>query len=94
MRSFSNNSSLTLNLFDLYPNPASNYVEFRIADVALTIDAKIVIYNMVGAVIHRQNIPPGQDHLIIPLADFETGIYSVVLEDKNLILQTKKLLIE
>lgn len=76
----------------LYPNPASTYL-FIEYDIIYVKDAKIEIYNSIGAVIYNQKLEDKQDNIRISVSDFKNGLYFCSLQIDGKLINTKKILI-
>lgn len=91
------NDSTKINFYEmqklkLYPNPASTYL-FIEYDVIYVKEAKIEIYNSIGAVIYNQKLENKQDNIKISVSDFKNGLYFCSLQIDGKLINTKKILI-
>lgn len=80
------------NTLSAYPNPAKNYVTINYT--ISNSPAKLVIRNLVGAIIFTQNINPADSKVKISLSNFKTGVYFYSIEQNNKALLTKKLIVK
>ncbi len=85
------------NVFDiqklkLYPNPARDYI-FIEYDVIYIKEAKLQIYNSIGAVVYTKTLEEKQDNLRISVTDYKNGLYFCSLQIDGKLLNTKKILI-
>lgn len=76
----------------LYPNPASTYL-FIDYDIIFVKEAKIQIYNSIGAVVYNKIVEDKQDNIKISVADFNNGLYFCSLQIDGKLINTKKLLV-
>ncbi|MBI9054579.1 MAG: T9SS type A sorting domain-containing protein [Bacteroidales bacterium] len=76
----------------LYPNPVKDYL-FIEYDVLFVKDAKLKIYNSIGAVIYSKNLEDKQDKLKLSVSDYNNGLYFCSLQIDGKLLNTKKILI-
>lgn len=76
----------------LYPNPASTYL-FIEYDVIYVKEAKIEIYNSIGAIIYNRLLEDKKDNIKIPVSDFKNGLYFCSLQIDGKLINTKKILI-
>jgi hypothetical protein len=76
----------------LYPNPASDhlYIEY---DVIFVKEAKLQIYNSIGAVVYTKKLVEKQDHVKISVSEYKNGLYFCSLQIDGKLLNTKKILI-
>lgn len=89
--------STSLNFYDiqqlkLYPNPASDYL-FIEYDVIVVKEAKLQIYNSIGAVVYTKNLEERKDNIKIPVSEYKNGLYFCSLKIDGKLLKTKKILI-
>jgi len=96
---FENNSgdSTNVNFYELqklklYPNPANDYL-FIDYDVLFVKEAKLKIYNSIGAVIFSKTLEEKQDKLKVPVSEYQNGLYFCSLQIDGKLLNTKKILI-
>jgi len=67
--------------FDIYPNPASDFLAINIPDINNE-DASIEIYNTNGVLISRYNV--NEKESIIDLSNYISGIYTIRLTYKEI----------
>lgn len=89
--------SARVNLYDiqnlkLYPNPASSYL-FIEYDVIFVKEAKIQIYNSIGAVVYTKTLEDKKGNFKISVSDYKNGLYFCSLQIDGKLLNTKKILI-
>ena len=91
------NDSTSVNFYDmqklnLYPNPVSDYLHIDY-DILFVKEAKLKIYNTIGAVVYSNKLENKQDHLKISVSDYDNGLYFCSLQIDGKLLNTKKILI-
>lgn len=66
--------------FDLYPNPANDYVQIRM-EYASVSEARLEIYNIIGSQVYSEDIVFGSDQntATINIKDLKSGLYFVKL---------------
>lgn len=76
-----------------YPYPANDYLTFTYQIIDTRLDAKIVLYDVVGNQIAGYRLQNEYTKLIIPTSSLRSGVYfySLVLNDKVTI--TKKIVV-
>ena len=89
--------STTTNFFELqklklYPNPANDYL-FIDYDILFVKEAKLKIYNSIGAVIYSKNLEEKQDNFKISVSEYKNGLYFCSLQIDGKLLKTRKILI-
>jgi hypothetical protein len=86
-----------IDLFDLqklnlYPNPVSNFL-FVDYDIVYVKEAKLIIYNSIGAAVYSKKLNEKQDQLKIQVSEFKNGLYFCSLQIDGKLLNTKKILV-
>lgn len=76
----------------LYPNPATDYL-FIEYDVIFVKEAKLQIYNTIGAVVYTKTLDERQDNIKISVSDYKNGLYFCSLKIDGKLLNTRKILI-
>ena len=89
--------STSINFYELqklklYPNPASNYL-FIEYDIIFVKEAKLQIYNSIGAVVYTKSLEEKQDNFKISVSDYKNGLYFCSLQIDGKPLNTRKILI-
>ncbi len=89
--------STSINFYDLqklklYPNPVSSYL-FIEYDIIFVKEAKLQIYNSIGAVVYTKSLEEKQDNFKIPVSDYKNGLYFCSLQIDGKLLNTRKILI-
>lgn len=76
-----------------YPYPANENATFHYQLFQDNVDAKLVFYDVLGNEVATYRLTAGNTYVVIPTANFKTGmyLYSLVLDGKNVV--TKKLLV-
>ncbi|HKL08562.1 MAG TPA: T9SS type A sorting domain-containing protein [Bacteroidales bacterium] len=76
----------------LYPNPVSDYlyVDYEIVYVN---EAKLVIYNSIGAIVYSKELKEDQKQLKIPVSELKNGLYFCSLQIDSKLLDTQKILV-
>ncbi len=77
-----------MSLGHAYPNPASSMVRF---DVSCEDAASVVLYNVTGCEVMRQNVENGQ--VVLSVSDFEDGIYLCNLVVNGRVVRTEKFVV-
>ena len=77
----------TVNTFNVYPNPAKDFVTLDLGHLALDGADAVVIFNSKGQVVYKSNIQSQKSN--ISLKDFESGVYYIKVGNI-----TKKLVVE
>jgi hypothetical protein len=67
----------------VYPNPAGDFVNFRLAGYSGRGDSKIFLYSMVGRVIREITVPGEQPGISIPVSNLPGGSYFFVLTNPD-----------
>ena len=78
--------------FTLYPNPAKSEVTIRYTN--LENSAALELYDLMGRSLYTQPLSESNGELVIPLPNYPSGIYIVVLRSEKGILEQRKLVIE
>ncbi len=89
--------STSINFYELqklklYPNPASHYL-FIEYDIIFVKEAKLQIYNSIGAVVYTKSLEEKQDNFKISVSDYKNGLYFCSLQIDGKLLNTRKILI-
>ncbi|MGV9003848.1 T9SS type A sorting domain-containing protein, partial [Flavobacterium sp.] len=79
-------------VFTLSPNPASEQVTLTYS--GLENENIMEIYDLVGRSLTQQNIKNETGSIIIPLNNYPSGIYVVVVRSEKGIVTQKKLIVE
>lgn len=81
-------SNFENNKLQLYPNPASNELNFQIDDVST--DYKISIYNTLGSLVYESENQLSNSNNSINISHLNTGIYLVqIIDSENRIYQKR-----
>ena len=77
--------------FKVYPNPASNYIQFQLDAKYTEIykNVKLSIYDIKGAFIQEKNIDFNSN---IAISNLQNGVYLYTLQDENQILKSGQLI--
>lgn len=91
------NDSTSINFYELqklklYPNPASDYL-FIDYDIIFVKEAKLQIYNSIGAIVYTKILDEKQDNFKISVSEYKNGLYFCSLQIDGKLLNTKKILI-
>ena len=91
------NQSDTTNIYEihklkLYPNPVSDrlFIEY---DVIFVKEAKLQIYNSIGAIVYTKTLEEKTDNLEVNVSEYKSGLYFCSLQIDGKLLKTKKILI-
>ena len=76
----------------LSPNPAKSEVTIRYTN--LENSAALELYDLMGRSLYTQPLSESNGELVIPLPNYPSGIYIVVLRSEKGILEQRKLVIE
>lgn len=86
-----------INIYDLqklklYPNPANDflYIDYNIVFIK---EAKVKIYNSIGAVVYSKVLEEKSDKLKVPVSELKDGLYFCSLQIDGTLLNTRKVLI-
>lgn len=60
---------------EVYPNPADNEFNIRVND--LNAEAELIVTDLLGKVVHQEQLMPGQQEVKVQAYDYPTGIYLV-----------------
>ena len=83
-----------ITLSDAYPNPVSEYaiIQYRFFDE--TMEAKILIHNVLGSIVGEYKLLPVENQLKISTQELNPGVYFYTLYLDNKGLVTKKLIVK
>ena len=78
---------------EIYPNPATNYVNLDFNLTPSVKDAKVRIINLLGSVVKEVEIERGANQLRLDISDLDNGVYfySVIINGDT--YKTKKLIV-
>jgi hypothetical protein len=87
----------TVNFYDLqtiklYPNPASNHVIIDY-DIIYVKEAKLQIYNSIGAVVYSKELKNKHDKIKVSVSDYKNGLYFCSLKIDGKLLNTRKIIV-
>jgi len=87
----------TVNFYDLqtiklYPNPASDQIVIDY-EIIYVKEAKLQIYNSIGAVVFSKELKNKQDKIKIPVSDYKNGLYFCSLQIDGKLLNTRKIIV-
>ncbi|MFC2104188.1 T9SS type A sorting domain-containing protein [Bacteroidota bacterium] len=88
----SSNKLYEIQKLKLYPNPASSFL-FIEYDIIFIKEAKLIIYNSIGAVVYTKTLEDKSDNLKISVSDYKNGLYFCSLQIDGKLLNTRKILI-
>ena len=91
------NDSTTINFYELqklklYPNPVNDYL-FIDYDILFVKEAKLKIYNSIGAVVYSKILEEKQDKFKISVSEYKNGLYFCSLQIDGKLLNTRKIII-
>lgn len=94
---FSETDTTKINIYDLqslklYPNPANDFL-FIDYEIVYLKEAKIKIYDSIGAVVYTSELKEKSDKLKVSVSEFENGLYFCSLQIDGKPFNTKKILI-
>jgi hypothetical protein len=81
-----------LQTIKLYPNPASDYIVIDY-EILYVKEAKLQIYNSIGAVVFSKELKDKHDKIKIPVANYKNGLYFCSLQIDGKLLNTRKIII-
>jgi alpha-tubulin suppressor-like RCC1 family protein len=79
-------------IFSLYPNPAKDLVTIAY-DLAVE-KARVEVYDISGRAINQYLLPSSKGELQLNTIAYQSGVYLVVVKDKNTVLRQQKLVVE
>jgi alpha-tubulin suppressor-like RCC1 family protein len=79
-------------VFSLYPNPAKDLVTIAY-DLAVE-KARVEVYDISGRAINQYVLPSSKGELQLNTSSYQSGVYLVVVKDKNTVLRQQKLVVE
>jgi alpha-tubulin suppressor-like RCC1 family protein len=79
-------------IFSLYPNPAKDLVTIAY-DLAVE-KATVEVYDISGRAINQYVLPSSKGELQLNTSSYQSGVYLVVVKDKNTVLRQQKLVVE
>jgi hypothetical protein len=83
----------SIDFSNAYPNPSDKVAYFDYSLQADLTNAKLVISNLLGAVVETVNIPASEQRIQINTAGLQNGLYICSLEVQNNVVATRKLII-
>ncbi len=87
-------SSKEITLFDLYPNPISDYAQMDYKIHNERTKAKIILHNLLGSLMEELPLDPHETRLKIRVESLDAGIYFYTLYVDNESMITRKLIIK
>ncbi len=78
-------------LSEAYPSPASSLVNFKYSVGSR--DAKIMLYNVLGAEVAEHTLPGLQGVVVVPVSELENGVYFYALVVDGKVETTRKLVV-
>lgn len=69
--------------FNLFPNPAHDFIQINYASAGLTAPVSVSVYNAIGRVVRTFSLAPEASGVFqknMPLTDFAAGVYFVRLK--------------
>ena len=79
-------------VFKVYPNPSSDYIKVEIKLSDETQKGQLIVYNILGAEIFKQNVL-NTDILTINIDEYNNGIYFFVLSTEVGVIEKEKIII-
>jgi len=76
----------------LYPNPVNDYLHIEY-DILYLKEAKLQIFNSIGAVVYTKKLLEKKDNLKIVVSEYKNGLYFCSLQIDGKLLNTRKILI-
>lgn len=87
-------SSRSINLQDVYPNPASEYAYINYKILSDEVKAKMVLHNVLGSPVAEYDLPSTDSKAKIRTEDLNSGIYFYTLYIDGKAVMTRKLVIK
>jgi len=81
-----------LQTIKLYPNPASNHI-FIDYEIIYVKEAKLQIFNSIGAVVFSKELKNNHDKIKISVSDYKNGLYFCSLKIDGKLLNTRKIIV-
>ena len=78
---------------DIYPNPATNYVNLDFNLTSQVKEAKVRVINLLGSVVKEANIESGTNQLRLDISDLDNGVYFYSILVNGDTYKTKKLVV-
>jgi len=82
-----------INFSNAYPNPANKVAYFDYAMPAEVNQAKLIVSNLLGAVVETVNITANDNRIELNTNNLKNGLYICSLEVQNSVVMTKKLVV-
>ena len=76
-----------------YPNPANSVAYFDYSLPAEVQEAKLVISNLLGAVVETINVAGNNNRLMVNTSNFKNGLYICSMEVQNNVVMTRKMIV-
>ncbi len=73
----------------VYPNPASEILHVNLSEFQVQSEARIRVINEIGAVVYTSAFKISNAEYIIPLNGYKKGLYTAVIETRDIIARTK-----
>lgn len=86
-------TSDVVELSDVFPNPVREKAIFKYTYLNPDKEARLVIHSVLGSVISEFNLLPYESRLVIPVNDYNPGVYFYTLYIDNEGVATKKMVI-
>lgn len=86
-------TSDVVELSDVFPNPVKEKAYFNYTYLNPDKEARLVIHSVLGSVISEFKLSPFESRLVIPVADYNPGVYFYTLYIDNEGVATKKMVI-
>lgn len=77
----------------LYPNPAQQSVNVSYSFIGKAHQRSVDIYDMMGKLMSSSTLAQASGTLNLPLSQFSSGVYQVVLRQNNQIVLRSKLVV-
>jgi len=77
--------------FTIYPNPTGNWVKIDYRFKDNNVNARLEIHDLMGKIIHQQDLRNDKDVKNIDLSNIANGIYAVEIFNNNQLIKTQKL---
>lgn len=70
-------------MVSVYPNPAGDFINFRLTGLSDWSNSKITLNTMYGQVVHEFTLPAGKTEVSFSIADIPVGIYFYMLTNQT-----------
>jgi hypothetical protein len=85
----SNNAEISTELFQVFPNPASDYVNFywKLNHIA---ESSLQIFNNQGVLLYSGSVYSKENSKVVPVISFASGVYTAIIKTNDRIVKSVK----